>query len=138
MIQLPPDFGSSELARLEGFLEELPEGFRYAVERNCDPNTAGQYQSILFEIVGCQAFAETDPSDQAAYDAAKAALGVAAPDDKTLVIDLAVPAPFYATVASLWVFFPAQQELIEQGGEDWWKDPALQIGNGPPRTYAPR
>ena len=26
MIQLPPDFGSSELARLEGFLEELPEG----------------------------------------------------------------------------------------------------------------
>ena len=32
MIQLPPDFGSSELARLEGFLEELPEGFRYAVE----------------------------------------------------------------------------------------------------------
>ena len=20
---------------------------------------------------------------------------------------------------------------IEQGGEDWWKDPALQIGNGP-------
>ncbi len=28
------------------------ERFRYAVERNCDPNTAGEYQSILFEIVG--------------------------------------------------------------------------------------
>lgn len=107
------------------------ERFRYAVERNCDPNTAGEYQSILFEIVGCQAFAETDPADQAAYDAAKAALGVSAPDDRTLVIDLIAPAPYYATIASLWVFFPAKQELIEQGGEDWWKDPALQIGNGP-------
>jgi oligopeptide transport system substrate-binding protein len=109
----------------------VADRFRYAIERNCDPNTAGQYQSILFEIVGCQAFAESDPADQAAYDAAKAGLGVTAPDDTTLVIDLLVPAPFYATVASLWVFFPAQQELIEQGGEDWWKDPALQIGNGP-------
>jgi oligopeptide transport system substrate-binding protein len=107
------------------------ERFRYAVERNCDPNTAGQYQSILFEIVGCQEFAETDPTDQAAYDAAKAALGVSAPDDRTLVIDLVGPAPYFATLASLWVFFPAKQELIEQGGEDWWKDPTLQIGNGP-------
>ncbi|MCC6945269.1 MAG: peptide ABC transporter substrate-binding protein, partial [Thermomicrobiales bacterium] len=59
------------------------------------------------------------------------ALGIAAPDDQTLVINFAAPAPFFPTVASLWVFYPAQQELIEQGGEDWWKDPALQIGNGP-------
>src|ERR671920_1698945 len=29
------------------------ENFRYAVERTCDPETAGEYQSILFEIVGC-------------------------------------------------------------------------------------
>ena len=33
------------------------ENFRYAVERTCDPNTAGEYQSILFEIVGCADFA---------------------------------------------------------------------------------
>ena len=33
------------------------ENFRYAVERTCDPATAGEYQSILFEIVGCEAFA---------------------------------------------------------------------------------
>jgi oligopeptide transport system substrate-binding protein len=29
------------------------ENFRYAIERNCDPATAGEYQTILFEIVGC-------------------------------------------------------------------------------------
>jgi len=32
MIQLPPPFGPAELPRLERFLSELPEDFRYAVE----------------------------------------------------------------------------------------------------------
>ncbi|MDQ2683148.1 MAG: peptide ABC transporter substrate-binding protein [Chloroflexota bacterium] len=119
------------------------ERFRYAVERTCDPNTAGQYQSILFEIVGCAEFAgsltppevgegtpaaEVDPN---AYEEAKANLGVKAIDDLTLEITLTNPAPYYPTVAGLWVFFPAKQELIEQGGDEWWLDPALQIGNGP-------
>jgi len=119
------------------------ERFRYAIERNCDPNTAGQYQSILFEIVGCEEFAssltapevgegtpapEVDPN---AYETTKAALGVKAIDDTTLELTLTHPAPYYPTVASLWVFFPAKQELIEQGGDAWWKDPTLQLGNGP-------
>ena len=118
------------------------ENFRYAVERTCDPNTAGQYQAILFEIVGCQAFAEsmTAPAvgegtpapevDPAAYETTKAALGVKVIDDRTLEITLTHPAPYFPTVASLWVFYPAKKELIEQGGDDWWKDPSLQLGNG--------
>ncbi|CAN5531231.1 ABC transporter substrate-binding protein [soil metagenome] len=107
------------------------ERFRYAVERTCDPNTAGQYQSILFEIAGCADFAGTDPADTGAYDAAKAALGVTAPDEQTLELSFTQPAPYFHTVASLWVFHPARQELIEEGGDDWWQDPSLQIGNGP-------
>ncbi|MCS7255623.1 MAG: peptide ABC transporter substrate-binding protein [Thermomicrobium sp.] len=107
------------------------ERFRYAVERTCDPKTAGEYQSILFDIVGCQEFAETDPNDQAAYQAARQKLGVEAPDDRTLIVRLTHPAPYFPTIASLWVFYPARKELIEQGGENWWKDPKLQIGNGP-------
>lgn len=120
------------------------ERFRYAAERNCDPYVAGEYQSILYEIVGCQALAESivipgegtpaaaDPvAEQAIVDAAKLGLGVKAIDDLTLEVTLTQPAPYYPTVAGLWVFFPAQAELIEQGGPDWWKDPANQIGNGP-------
>ncbi len=68
------------------------ENFRYAVERTCDPNTAGEYQSILFEIVGCAEFAglTTDADGNAReftqeeYDTAKAALGAKALDDLTL------------------------------------------------------
>lgn len=115
------------------------ERFRYAVERNCDPNVAGEYQSILFEIVGCEEFASSLSEEAAAaatpgadpYETARQNLGVKAIDDLTLELTLTHPAPYYPTVASLWVFFPAKQELIEQGGPDWWKDPALQLGNGP-------
>ena len=109
------------------------ENFRYAVERTCDPKTAGEYQSILFEIVGCADWASTPVTDTAAYDAGRANLaqGVEAPDERTLVLRLTNPAPYYTYVAALWVMYPAKQELIEAGGEDWWKDPANQIGNGP-------
>ncbi len=85
----------------------------YAVERTCDPNTAGEYQGILFEITGCADFAAVDPADTTAYDTAKAALGATTPDDKTLVLNFGAPAPYYATVASLWVFYPTRSDLVE-------------------------
>lgn len=107
------------------------ENFRYAIERTCDPKTAGGYQAILFDIAGCQDLATTDPADTDGYDAAKAALGVTAPDATTLVVQLTHPAPYFVTVASLPVFFPAREDLITKGGADWWKDPATQVGNGP-------
>lgn len=109
------------------------ERFRYAVERTCDPVTAGQYPSILYDVVGCEDFQNSMGEGAApeAYDEAKAALGIKAIDDLTLEVSLNAPAPYFPSIASLWVFFPAKQELIEQGGDLWWKDPAMQIGNGP-------
>src|SRR5918994_5793339 len=72
------------------------ENFRYAVERTCDPVTAGEYQSILFEIVGCAEFAglTSDEAGEARentpeeYEAARTALGARAIDGRTLQIDL--------------------------------------------------
>ncbi|MCM8745594.1 hypothetical protein NET03_03525 [Thermomicrobium sp. CFH 73360] len=71
------------------------------MERTCDTKTAGEYQSILFDIVGCQEFAETDPNDQAKYEEARKKLGVEAPDDRTLIVRLTHPAPYFPTIASL-------------------------------------
>ncbi len=53
------------------------ENFRYAIERTCDPATAGEYQSILFEIVGCEDWAGTLVTDTVAYEAGREALGLA-------------------------------------------------------------
>jgi len=107
------------------------ENFVYAAQRNCDSATAGEYQSILFDLAGCADFASAVVTDTAAYEAAKAGLGISAPDENTVVMQMAQPAPYFHTVASLWVLYPAKQELIEAGGENWWQDPKAQIGNGP-------
>ena len=105
--------------------------FVYAIQRNCDPRTAGQYQSITFEIVGCEDLANTDPKDTAKIDEGLKALKAVATDDNTLTLTLTHAAPYFATVASLWVFYPVKQELVEKGGDAWYKDPKAQIGNGP-------
>jgi oligopeptide transport system substrate-binding protein len=113
------------------------ERFRYAVERTCDPHTAAQYQSILFDVVGCQAFARSllatpAAGDQTAvYNQAKAALGVSAPDDRTLVIHLTHPAPYFPTIAFTWVFYPVKHEIVQKDPDGWWRDPANHVGNGP-------
>lgn len=110
------------------------KNFAYAIERTCDPNTAGEYQAILFEIVGCQEFATAVVTDTAALDAGRQKLlteGVQTPDDQTLVLKLTNPAPYYPYVAGLWVMYPAKKELIEQGGETWWQQAQYQLGNGP-------
>src|SRR5215211_1817116 len=118
------------------------ENFRYAVERTCDPVTAGEYQSILFEIKGCEELAglglddegnavEYTPED---YDAAKAALGAKAVDDVTLQLDLTNPAPYFHTIAGTWVFFPVKKEIADADPDNWWKTAESHIGNGPFRV----
>lgn len=115
------------------------ENFRYAVERTCDPNTAGEYQYILFEIAGCADFAALASDDDGnpreftpeEYDAAKAALGARALDDLTLQIDLTNPAPYFHTIGALWVFFPVKQEIATGDPDTWWQTAENHIGNGP-------
>lgn len=115
------------------------ENFRYAVERTCDPVTAGEYQSILFEIVGCAEFAglsideagEPREYTDEEHEAARSALGVQALDDLTLQIDLTNPAPYYHTVAYMMVFYPVKAEIVAQDPDTWWQTPENHIGNGP-------
>jgi oligopeptide transport system substrate-binding protein len=114
------------------------ERFRYAIERTCDPRLDSLNASFLFAVVGCEDFftsleagdggATPDPG---AYEAARAALGVRAVDDRTLEIRFTQPASYFPSLASMTMFFPARQELIEAGGEAWWRDPANLLGNGP-------
>jgi len=116
--------------------------FEYSFHRNSDPVTAGEYAAITDDILGAaewrsctencdalrDAFFEStkashaDGSDCTGYDDAAC---------NTFTLKFKQPAPYFHTVASLWVGFPAKQELIEAGGENWWLDSANHIGNGP-------
>lgn len=107
--------------------------FVYAIDRTCDPVTAGQYQSILFDVAGCSDYASTPLTDTAKIEAMHTALmdNVQAVDDTTLTVKLAQPAPYFHTVAGLWVLYPVKQELVEAGGDNWWQKAENHIGNGP-------
>ncbi|HEV7604417.1 MAG TPA: ABC transporter substrate-binding protein, partial [Candidatus Limnocylindrales bacterium] len=67
--------------------------FVYSMKRTIDPRTAAPYSYVLGELVGGadllgMAGKKPAPTD-AAIDAALAKLGVSAPDDKTVVVQLA-------------------------------------------------
>ena len=119
--------------------------FAYAIQRNIDPVTAGEYAAITDEIMGAPEWRACG-EDAAACETAKATVlesvlaghadGAACTgydDDacNTLTLTFSRPAPYFHTVSSLWVTFPAKQENIEAGGETWWLEPEYQIGNGP-------
>ncbi len=120
--------------------------FQYSILRNINPATAGQYASTTDEIKGAAAYRSADPTKISADDlkklrdavevraldsSGKPCTGYDQADCMTLKITLAQPAPYYATVMSLWLAAPAKQELIEAGGTEWWRDPKNQVGNGP-------
>jgi oligopeptide transport system substrate-binding protein len=116
--------------------------YEYSILRNIDPETDGEYAPITDEIKGANAW-RTSAAD-ANRDALKAAVGVQALDSAgnpcanyeqvdclTLKLALEKPAPYFHTVMGLWVAYPAKEELINEGGENWWSSPQFQIGNGP-------
>jgi oligopeptide transport system substrate-binding protein len=119
--------------------------FEFAFQRNIDPTTAGEYASITDEILGAPEWRAADTA-AADYDpeAFKAALGVKAShadgsdcadyEDTacdTLTLTFSKPAPYFATIAGIWVGYPAKEENIAEGGDIWWTSSKYQIGNGP-------
>ncbi|NMA34863.1 MAG: peptide ABC transporter substrate-binding protein [Clostridiaceae bacterium] len=89
--------------------------FVYAWNRAIAPETAADYEYIFDIIEG--------------YDEGK--LNVTAPDDKTLVVKLKAPVPYFLELCAFPTFFPVRQDIIEQYDEAWAVEPASYIGNGP-------
>jgi oligopeptide transport system substrate-binding protein len=119
--------------------------FEYALQRNIDPTTAGEYASITDEIVNAPEWRGADAT-AADYnrDEWLKKLGVKASHADgsdctdytdaacdTLTLNFSKPAPYFATIMGIWVAYPAKQENIEEGGENWWNSSKYQIGNGP-------
>ncbi len=113
------------------------KNFEYAFKRECDPVTAGEYQTIVYPIVGCQEYAEAfqtaglTVTDKAKLQTLRDAVAAKALDDNTFEVKLKESAPYFLNVFALWVGAPVRQDLVEKGGDTWWQDPANYIGNGP-------
>jgi oligopeptide transport system substrate-binding protein len=119
--------------------------FEYALQRNIDPTTAGEYASITDEIMNAPEWRAADPNAtdynrdewikklgvKASHADGTACTGYDDAACDTLTLNFSKPAPYFATIMGIWVAYPAKQENIEAGGPNWWNSSLYQVGNGP-------
>ena len=93
--------------------------FVYGIKRACDPNTGGGYSYVIApHVLGCADV--LDSEDPAAIPPELMdAIGVAAPDPATLVIQLENPAGFFLSMTPMWIILATPQWAIENYGETW-------------------
>jgi oligopeptide transport system substrate-binding protein len=59
------------------------------------------------------------------------ALGVKAVDDRTFVISLNEPVPFFPSLMAFGVFYPVRKDIVDKYGDKFATDADTIVGNGP-------
>lgn len=99
------------------------EQYRQSFLRQLDPATAAYAVEEFFPILNGQAYNSgeiTDPNE----------VGISAPDDRTLVIQLEQPTPYFLSYLGNTSYLPVRVDLIEQYGSEWM-EAGNHVGNGP-------
>jgi oligopeptide transport system substrate-binding protein len=98
--------------------------FVYGIKRACDPNIGSYYSGVIAPVVkGCSAVLNAeDPANVPQEDID--AIGVSAPDDATLVVELEFPASYFLSMTPMWTLAASPQIAIEEHGENW-----IEAGN---------
>lgn len=99
--------------------------FVFAWRRLVDPATASEY-AFIAEIAGLKNAAAIT-----AGEVAPDQLGVTASDDKTLVVSLDVPVPFFESLMAFPSFLPVNEAFFTSAGDSFGTSPATILGNGP-------
>lgn len=97
--------------------------FVYAWQRAVDPELASPYAWYM-ELMSIQNGAAIIAGEKPITD-----LGVSAPDDHTLVVQLSQPLPYFAKMVTHATTFPAPQWAIEEHGQEWTR-PENIVSNG--------
>jgi oligopeptide transport system substrate-binding protein len=108
--------------------------FVASYKRVLDPTIAAPYADPFFDgtIAGGQNYANVDAKDSSAVSSFLAGLGLSAPDDKTFVVKLQNPAPWFKWVASLWLASPIEKSDLSASGYGTVaaNAPSIMHGNG--------
>jgi ABC-type transport system substrate-binding protein len=99
--------------------------FVYAWKRLLVPGGRSWMAAWLYDIKGARAYHQGALPDEAA-------LGIDAPDDHTLIVELDAPANYFLNVLASAPTFPVPSHLIEAHGEAW-AEPEHIVTNGPYR-----
>lgn len=100
------------------------EDFEYAWKWVLDPNNADtDYAYQLYVIKG----AEDAKENGGSLDD----VGVKAEDDKTLVVELEQPTPYFLELTAFYTYFPVNHKVVD-GKDDWAQDASDDyVTNGP-------
>jgi ABC-type oligopeptide transport system substrate-binding subunit/DNA-binding SARP family transcriptional activator len=96
------------------------QDFEYAWKRLLDPSTGWIHASLMYDIKGGRAFNQGSSDSQA--------VGVFAPDNTTLVVELEHPAAYFLSL--LGFVCPVPRHIVEKMG-DRWTEPENIVTNGP-------
>jgi oligopeptide transport system substrate-binding protein len=103
--------------------------FVYAWRRAVRPETASPAAEDLFPVKNAERIQRGElPADGEA-------LGVHAPDDGTLDVELERPTPYFLDLTSRPAYMPVRRDVVEaaarRGAADAWTRPESLVGNGP-------
>jgi oligopeptide transport system substrate-binding protein len=97
--------------------------FVYAWQRAVNPELASPYAWYM-ELMSIQNGAAIIAGEKPITD-----LGVSAPDDHTLVVQLSQPLPYFAKMVTHATTFPSPKWAIEEHGQEWTR-PGNIVSNG--------
>ena len=97
--------------------------FVYSWQRAVDPATASEYGYLLGPV--------KNANEINGGKADKSTLGVKATDDKTFVVTLAQPTPYFEFLTANSVYFPLNQKVVEKYGKQYGTSSEKMVYSGP-------
>lgn len=96
--------------------------FEWSWKRVLVPETKSEYTSALYPLKNAVQIVEdgADPAE----------LGVKATDEKTLVVTLEGPTPYFPLLVATWTYYPVPRHTVEEFGEAW-VEAGNMVSNGP-------
>jgi len=97
--------------------------FRWSWLRVLDPKTTSRYAGLFSPVLNAVEYNDTTVTDPNQ-------VGIAAPDDSTLVVRLKAPTAYFLYLTQFYTFLPCPRHAIEKYG-DRWTLPQNIVNNGP-------
>ena len=109
------------------------DDFVYSWQRLVDPSVAAPYaQTVLGMVEGYDdAIGRPDADGNTTVDPDPTKLKVEAPDEKTLIVHMAKPTPYFDKLAAFVSLSPVKKDVVEANPDGWSIDPKTYTSTGP-------
>ena len=107
--------------------------FVYSWQRMVDPEVAAPYaETVLGMVDGYEdAIGNPDANGNTTTTPDVTKLKVEAPDDKTFVVHMAKPTPYFDKLATFAALSPVKKDVVESNPDGWTLDPKTYVSTGP-------